>query len=474
MAQAKTTFLAKLTYGFGAVAYGVKNNGFDYFLLIFYSQILGVDAGLVGLALLIALVFDAFSDPIVGYLSDNTRGRLGRRHPWMYAAAIPVAIGYYFLWSPPSDLAGNSLFLYLVGISIFVRTLITFYEVPSSALAAEISRDYNERTSLMAWRSFFGWTAGILIAAYTLVVILAPSEANPDGVFNRAGFRTYGLIASILIFSSIMIASLGTQNLVPSLPKAPEKERKSLGKIVSEIVETLKFKSFFAVFLATILAAIATGLSMSLNLYLNTYFWGLAPEQISVLILSVLVGALLSLILAPLLSRTWGKKKASIICASLILFLSPVLICLRLAGLLPENGDPILFPILVGVAIVEMTLTITVQILMMSMIADLVEQNELRTGRRSEGVFFATITFTRKATQGLGVWAASLVLVFASFPKGATPDQVPQASVDTLASLYVPAILILWILKILVILMYRIDRQQHEANLAEIEAAIAH
>ena len=79
----RLTFPTKLAYGFGAVAYGVKNNGFDYFLLLFYSQVMGVDAPLVGLALLIALLFDAFSDPVVGYLSDNTHSKWGRRHPWM-------------------------------------------------------------------------------------------------------------------------------------------------------------------------------------------------------------------------------------------------------------------------------------------------------------------------------------------------------------------------------------------------------
>ena len=98
MAKNRLTISTKLAYGFGAVAYGVKNNGFDYFLLLFYSQVMGVDAPLVGLALLIALLFDAFSDPVVGYLSDNTHSRWGRRHPWMYASAIPVAICYYLLW----------------------------------------------------------------------------------------------------------------------------------------------------------------------------------------------------------------------------------------------------------------------------------------------------------------------------------------------------------------------------------------
>jgi len=108
--QPKISMWAKAAYGVGSVAYGVKNNGFDYFFLIFYSQVMGVDAGLVGLALMLALAFDAFSDPLVGYLSDNTRTRWGRRHPYMYAAALPVAIAYAFIWNPPDALRGDELF----------------------------------------------------------------------------------------------------------------------------------------------------------------------------------------------------------------------------------------------------------------------------------------------------------------------------------------------------------------------------
>ena len=152
IAKGQLTFPTKLAYGFGAVAYGVKNNGFDYFLLLFYSQVMGVDAPLVGLALLIALLFDAFSDPIVGYLSDNTHSKWGRRHPWMYASALPVAIGYFLLWVPPAGLTGNELFPYILVLAIFIRVCITLFEVPSSALSAELTQDYDDRTSLFSYR----------------------------------------------------------------------------------------------------------------------------------------------------------------------------------------------------------------------------------------------------------------------------------------------------------------------------------
>ncbi len=139
-ATIKIPVATKIAYGFGAIAYGVKNNGFDYFFLFFYSSVIGVDAALVGLALLCALMFDALSDPLIGYFSDNTHSRLGRRHPFMYFAAVPVAISYYFVWNPPVVSNPNDLFWYLVFISIAVRTLITLYEVPSSALSAEMTQ----------------------------------------------------------------------------------------------------------------------------------------------------------------------------------------------------------------------------------------------------------------------------------------------------------------------------------------------
>jgi Na+/melibiose symporter-like transporter len=140
----------KLYYGFGSVAYGIKDNGFAFFLLLFYNQVLGLPASWVGAGIMAALIVDAMTDPIVGYVSDNLHSRWGRRHPFMYAAAIPVAVSFFFLWSPPSGLSQDSLFAYFLGVAILVRIFITFYEIPSTALVAELTDDYDDRTSMMA------------------------------------------------------------------------------------------------------------------------------------------------------------------------------------------------------------------------------------------------------------------------------------------------------------------------------------
>src|SRR5438045_791826 len=143
-------------YGFGSVAFGVKDNGFSYFLAFFYAQVVGLPAATVGLAIMFALVVDAFVDPIVGQLSDNTRSRWGRRHPFMYAAAVPVAVSYLLLWNPPKGWEPGLLVVYLAATAILIRSFISCYEVPSSALAAELTTEYDERTRLLRYRYLFG------------------------------------------------------------------------------------------------------------------------------------------------------------------------------------------------------------------------------------------------------------------------------------------------------------------------------
>ncbi len=122
----------------------------------------------------------------------------------MYFAALPVALGYTFIWNPPGGLEGNELFPYLVVLAVFVRTLITLYEVPSSALVAEMTEVYDERTTMLSYRYFFGWTGGTLMAAFALAYLLVPTETIPNGMFNIDGFSSMGYIAGAVIFVTIM------------------------------------------------------------------------------------------------------------------------------------------------------------------------------------------------------------------------------------------------------------------------------
>jgi GPH family glycoside/pentoside/hexuronide:cation symporter len=164
-------------YGFGSVAFGVKDNGFSYFLLIFYNQVMGLPSATVGLAIMVALVVDAFMDPIVGQISDNWRSKWGRRHPFMYASALPVAASYLLLWNPPA-LSHEALFFYLIVVAVLIRSFISCYEIPSSALAAELTTEYDERTKLLSVRYLFGWIGGLAMYFAALRIFLKPDARH--------------------------------------------------------------------------------------------------------------------------------------------------------------------------------------------------------------------------------------------------------------------------------------------------------
>ena len=455
----------KVAYGFGSVAFGVKSNGFDYFFLIFYSQVMGVSAYLVSLALMIALMVDALSDPLIGYLSDNTRSRWGRRHPFMYAAAIPAAVAYYFVWNPPAGLEGDALFPYIVTVAILVRTLITVYEIPSSSLVAEMSDDYDERTSMLSYRYFFGWTGGTLMGAFATIFILVPTATVPNGMFNVEGHGQVGAIAAISIFLAIMISALGTHKMIPDLKPPPPARQLSLMLIYREVFETLASRSFLALFLAALFGAVASGVSTTLSFYFSTFFWGFSTEQIGLISLSVVISALMAFFISPAISRRLGKKRGAITIGLMAFTVAPAPILLRLLGLMPQNSDPMLFPLVLSIIVVDVALIIAYQTLSSSMIADLVEEAEIKTQRRSEGVFFASVTFVRKVTQGIGAAVAGVLLTISQFPAGATPDQVPEAVLTTFGWLYVPVIFGLWMIMIACLSLYSVDRRAHEANL---------
>jgi len=451
----------KLAYGFGAVANGAKSNGFNYLLLFYYSQVIGLRADLVSLGIMIALIFDAFSDPFVGYVSDNFHSRLGRRHPFMYAAGLPVAVAYYFLWAPP-DWDQSSLFLYFVCMAILIRTLITFYEIPATALVAELTEDYDERTEMMSFRYFFGWWGGLTMAVLNYLVFLPESKGGLEYV---EGWTNYGLVASVLIFISIYVSSFGTHRHIPNLKQPPPRARFNLRRTAQELRETLSNRSFFALFLSALFVAVAGGVSAALSIYFSRHFWEFTSTQIGYMNLPYFLSALLALFFAPAVSRILGKKTGAILVFGLAVALAPLPYILRMVGWFPENSTSELFWLLLAFNSFEVMLMIMASSLIAAMIADVVEDSELKTGRRSEGIFFAANSFAQKAVNGFGVVVAGQILAFIQFPTQAKPGDVPPEILFDLAYFYVPVLMVFYLTAVGALSLYKINREDHSDNL---------
>jgi len=463
----------KLFYGFGTVSFGVKDNGFSYMLLLFYNQVIGLSATAVGLAIMIAMFVDAFLDPIVGQVSDNWRSRWGRRHPFMYAAALPVAVSYLALWNPP-HWSADHLFVYLTVVAIVIRTFITFYEVPSQALSAELTQDYDERTVLLSYRYFFGWIGGLVVYIVALRTLLVPDARHPVGQLNPVGYAHYGVLAAVIMFIAILVSAIGTHRHIKTF-RVPAARHLGLMGTVREMFATWSHRSFLSLTLSGLMFSMALGLAASMNIYFSTYFWEFSANQISVFATGIFASAFLALWAAPLLSRRFGKRPAAMVLVALSVAtgLGPML--LRLVGLMPPNHSTALVVIIFGQAIVTTALSIAASTLVTSMIADVVEDSELKTGRRSEGLFFSASSLVAKAVSGVGIFAASQILSLIHFPEAAKPGHVSNTVIAHMALVYAPTLVILYGVALILLTGYKITRASHAQTLrllaAEAEAA---
>ena len=459
----------KLAYGFGSVGYGVKDVAFRSFLLLYYNQVVGVGADLVSFAILVALVVDAISDPIVGQWSDSIRTRWGRRHPFMFLSALPAAGSLLFLFFPPDGMSQMQTFWYIIVVGCCVRTFITFFEIPSSALAPELTSDYDERTSIASYRYFFAYLGGVGMAFLTLLVFLAPTEQYPVGQLNPAGYQTFAIVGAGIMFAAILISSLGTIHRIKYFRMPPAREKIGAVATLVQMKSTFSHRGFLAILAFGTLKYTSVGMTSALNIYFGTYLWGLNSAQLAILTLDSLAGAFLALFIAPWASRKFGKRNAALGLAVIAVVFASMPYILRVAGLFFENGDPLLVPVIFLFSTVFQICGVSSAILTHAMVGDVVEESQLETGRRSEGLFYAANTLMQKSTSGLGVFAAGMLVSLVGILPGANPATLDPDVPRMLALAYVPALIILYIGGAGFLFAYRIDRASHEASLAELE-----
>jgi len=463
-------------YGFGAAAFGVKDNGFSYFLMIYYNQVLGLNASLAGTAILIAMIFDAVSDPLVGWWSDNTHSKWGRRHPFMYSSAIPVAVIYFYLWNPPMDFLLQyeyGLFIFLTISAVVIRFLITVYEIPSTGIVAELTEDYDERTRLLSYRYMFGWYGGLFMAVLAWGVFLKDTPEYPNGVLNPAGYFDYSLIGSIIMVISIVGSSIGLHRFIPYLKPPPVRESFKPVQIFKDLKVTLANRNFFSLFLAGLFAAIGAGVSTNFDAYITNFFWEFTSSDIRWLNVSLFASASLAAILSPIVTRRFDKKASAMGVYGIAIFYGAAPVMLRLIGWFPGNDSPYLFPVMIFHYITYVTLIVMFGIVQSSMLADIVEDAQMKTGRREEGLFFAARTFAAKATSGIGAFIAGIALDLIQFPPGAQPGQVPEEVIFRLGVIFGPTLMAFYLLALACIGFYRITREGHDKRIDVLKTGVS-
>ncbi|RYY28332.1 MAG: sodium:melibiose symporter [Sphingomonadales bacterium] len=452
-----------LAYGFGAYAYGVKDFGFSTFLLLFYNQVLGLPSAQVGFAIMCALILDAFIDPAIGFFSDNTRSRWGRRHPWMYASALPIAVGWLLLWNPPEMSQGAQL-IWVFAMSVLVRTAVSAYEVPSQALTPELSADYDERTRITAYRYLFGWAGGMVTLFVTYLWLMAGPDGKPDQL-NPANYPGFALFGALAMLAAILISALGTHGEIKRLPR-PEIVRKPMRTHFRELWQTVRNRSFAILMLAGLCYYSAQGISFALSNYLYLHVWQFDTRAFALLAPSLFMGVTLAFFVAPRVAKRVGKPIAAMgfMIAAALLISAPYV--MRLIGVFPDPDSAAMLPLLLTIFGFNTACGVSATMLGASMMADVVEDSEIRTGRRSEGVFFAGAFFVQKCCSGLGIFGAGLILHFAGFPEGAKPGTVAPMAIDRLTLYFFLAYLALGFAAAWAYRRFPFGREEHAARIA--------
>ncbi|KQW73458.1 MULTISPECIES: MFS transporter [unclassified Phenylobacterium] len=462
-ADGRLSVRSKVFYGFGSVAFGVATLGLSSAVLQPYlNRVIGLPALWVGTAIMATLILDAFIDPAIGQWSDKLRTRWGRRHPLMYAAAPLVAVACIAFWNSPADWPPETVGLYLIGMLVLLRLCVSLYEVPSQALAPELSSDYHQRTSLFSYRFFFGVIGGFGMNVVLYQVFLSPENG---GILNRDGYAQYGVLAALVMAASILVSAIGTHRHIPHLAAPPERQA-SLPQLLREIGGTLSNRSLVVVMLSGLCSGVAAGMTNALSQYFYLEFWGLSAANISMLALASVLASVSGVAAAAPTSKAFGKKAAMLGLFSLATVTASAPILLRLLGLMPQNGTGWVFAILWVDAFLATTLAIAGYIIISSMIADIVEDAAVKTGVRSEGLLFAANGLLPKFTAGIGVFMSGLLLTFVAFPSHAPAGTVAPEIMRHLALVYLPITFGMNMLSILVLVFYRIDRETHERNVA--------
>ncbi|MCB1705579.1 MAG: MFS transporter [Halioglobus sp.] len=463
----RLTATEKWTYAIGNMPFSVKDAAYVNFVVFYYTQVQGLSGTLAGLAMFIALTWDAVSDPIVGSWSDSLRTRWGRRHPLLVAGGVPTALLFLALFAPPGGLGEWGMFAWLLAVSVLLRTFLTLYYIPFSAMGAELSTDYDERTVIAKARVTMGWLAGMLLPAIAFTVFF-PEQDGVDGRLVAENYWQYGVLSALVAGATTLVCVVGTRSAIPRLPQAAEGLVFNWTQPLGDLKLIFRNRNFRTSMGATLAFGMCAGVYTTLGLYLGTYFWEFSTEQLAGFIVPTALGTLLAFAVLSRLGRRFDKPTL-LAAVSLGLALNMLwFLGARLFGWLPENGHPLIYPMQLANVGVAVLLIVSLQALSVSLWADILDEQQLATGRRQEGVMFAAGSFVGKATSGAGSLLAGIVIDLSGIAPGAEPGAVSQAVLQSLGWFTLLTITVLAMVAFFFFTRLHLSRADHEKVMSQL------
>lgn len=430
-----TSFWGRAGYGLGGAMFSVKEAAYSTFVLLFYTQVLGLSGTAAGAALAAAVIFDALSDPVIGAWSDRLESRWGRRHPFMVAGTLPMGLGFIGLFAVPDEVVASQtlMMFWLMFWSIWIRTTLSVFAIPHLALSAEMTSDYRERSTILGARMFFVFLVTVLIPALALI-LLFNQEGDVDRRLVQSSYPLYGLLSCIATWAIGIVTIWSTRRYALATPADSKQLTPGMRDFIADFLGTLKVNNFRQLLGFDIAVSVSYGVLIATHMLAFVYFWEMSSEQIAmILAIPSLLG-----VTAAMFSIHWlGSRLAKhvilrVTCALLIIDgIWPY--AARLSGWLPENGHPLVFWCLFIQMLFWMYFFILRGIATQSLVADIADENDLIQGRRQEGALFAASLFAQKLANALGPLYGGVILDIVGLHRGMAPGTIEQAVLNGFA-----------------------------------------
>ncbi len=460
-----------LAYATGDGAASIVMNTIFGFGFMYYTKALGMDTRLAGIAIAVSVVWDAVVDPVMGHVSDNTRSRFGRRHPYMLIGGVMTVVCSYAIWAVPSVFRTPFLlFGYLVGINLLLRTGAAVFLVPHGALGFEICTDYNQRSTMQGIRTAFNMVVNLAASQLVWNVFLR-NRGGVDGATVPANYQRMGLIFAVVALVFVLIVVFATRKYMVDTRRNPEIAGNRFGQIARNLKDIFLDPYPRTVFIFMAILFISVVLVTSLQMFIYEHFMKFSKLQASIVHSSTMIFAALGGLSSAPMVRYLDKRPAiitSILAASVG---NLMLLVLFYWGLVPVGATwgaipvaMLLFLVFHGVYHLATNAAVAVA---NSMMADVSEISHYRTGVLKDGGYSAMMLFVFKMGIAVGLLLCGYCMSWIGYnPKA--PQNAPEAVRNLMPMAFLGGTIVA-LIAVVSMIRYPVNR----AYMAKIRTALA-
>lgn len=403
----KVTLFEITGYGTGFFGYGFITQMITSYFVFYATVLLKLPGSLVGLVFALSVIWDAVSDPIMGYLSDHTYSKHGKRHLYIVIGTIGIVLSNLILWQVSPDATNPIKFLWILSSILIIKTFITIFITPYNALGAELSQDYHERSKIQGIKTVYFLIALVMVTAVCMFIFFRPTTLYPIGQLNPVAYKNIAVMSSIIMLLTGMITYLSTKRFIDFGEHTNDAQGTlSLVNFIRESKYSLQDKDFRHVFFGYMYTNLASAIVSVVGLHTFTYTFNMNNYEIGAIFGVQFFFSIMSQPFWIALARKIDKKRTVITglavcmsaCAILFFFV------IRMDLVHSNHLYLLIYAIIIGFG------SSGLFSIPLSMLADTVDQQEFNTGNRNEGVYFGMLNFGYKFSQSLAVLILGVVL----------------------------------------------------------------